>query len=90
MRPLETVVRYLGLGKKEPFELSDHVHVADREALAEATELMARYGEYATSEAAIRADQSRARGNILHFCRWRQIERTIEMLSAEEAAGTIH
>lgn len=70
--------------------MRDHVHVADREALAEATELMARYGEYATSEAAIRADQSRALGNVVHFCRWRQIERTIEMLSIAEPAGTIH
>jgi hypothetical protein len=70
--------------------LREHVHVADREALAEATELMARFGEYAVSEAAMRADQSRALGNILHFCRWRQIERTIEMLSAAEPAGSIH
>jgi hypothetical protein len=70
--------------------VSDHVHVADRQALAEATELMARFGEYAVSEAAIRADQSRALGNILHFCRWRQIERTIEMLSMDEALGTVH
>ena len=80
----------MAIAEKEPFELREHVHVADREALAEATELMARYGEYATSEAASRADQSRALGNILHFCRWRQIERTIEMLSTEEPAGTIH
>lgn len=70
--------------------LSNHVHVADREALAEATELMDRYGEYATSEAAIRADQSRALGNVLHFCRWRQIERTIAMLSAAEPSGSVH
>lgn len=70
--------------------MSDHVHVADREALHEATELLARYGEYATSEAAIRADQSRALGNVLHFCRWRQIERTIEMLRAEDVTGTVH
>lgn len=70
--------------------MSDHVHVADREALHEATELMDRYGDYAGSEAAMRADQSRALGNLLHFCRWRQIERTIEMLSAAEVIGTVH
>jgi hypothetical protein len=71
-------------------KVREHVHVADREALAEATELMARYGEFAVSEAAIRADQSRALGNIVHFCRWRQIERTIEMLSVAVTVGTVH
>ena len=70
--------------------MRDHVHVADRQALAEATELMARYGEYAVSEAAIRADQSRARGNVVHFCHWRQIERAIEMLSIDVPLGTVH
>jgi hypothetical protein len=75
--------------EREP-KVREYVHVADREALAEATELMARYGDYATSEAAIRADRSRSVGNVLHFCRWRQIERTIEMLSAADVVGTVH
>lgn len=70
--------------------MPEHVHVADREALQEATELMARYGDFASSEAAIRADRSRSVGNVVHFCRWRQIERTIEMLSTPEILGTVH
>lgn len=68
----------------------DHVHVEDREVLAEATDLMTHYGELAQFEAAQRADRSRSLGNVIHFCRWRQIERTIAMLSVEEVTGTIH
>ena len=93
MRQFETATPLGCLSEKPKEELvrvSHHVHVADREALLEATELIARYGEYASSEAAIRADRSRSLGNILHFCRWRQIERTIEMLSAAEPMGSIH
>ena len=70
--------------------MHDHIHVADREMLEQATELLACYGDYAASEAAIRADRSRALGNVLHFCRWRQVERTIEMLRVPAAPGTIH
>lgn len=67
-----------------------HVHVRDRAALAEATELMTMFGDGALIEAAARADRSRALGNVLHFCHWRQIERTILMLSEEEVTGTVH
>ena len=41
-------------------------------------------------EAATRAERSRDLGNVAHFCHWRQIERMILLLSAEEAIGTIH
>jgi hypothetical protein len=68
----------------------DHVHVEDRAALAEATDLMSSYGDLAQFEAAQRADRSRSLGNVIHFCRWRQIERTIAMLSAEEVTGTVN
>ena len=67
-----------------------HVHLPDRAALTTATDLIDRYGELATLEAAARADKSRSLGNVIHFCHWRQIERTIAMLSAPEATGTIH
>ncbi len=70
--------------------MQDHVHLTDRETLQEATELLARYGEHAVSEAAFRADRSRALGNVVHFCRWRQIERTIEMLRTADVTGSIH
>jgi hypothetical protein len=68
----------------------DHVHLPDRAALAEATTLLEAFGELAQIEAAQRADRSRALGNVIHFCHWRQIERTIAMLAAEEVTGTVH
>ena len=70
--------------------LHNHVHVPDRAALAEATELIAHYGEHAQMEAAQRASRSRTLGNVIHFCRWRQIERAIEMLSDDEVTGSIN
>lgn len=75
-----------GLEKSVP----NHVHVADRAALAEATELIARFGDLAPLEAASRADRSRSLGNVIHFCHWRQVERAIGMLAAEETTGTVH
>lgn len=67
-----------------------HVHVQDRAALAEADELIARFGVHAGLEAAERASRSRSLGNVILFCHWRQIERTIEMLRADEVTGTIN
>lgn len=65
-------------------------YVADRSMLADASELLARFGEDAGFEAAARADRSRDLGNVVHFCRWRQIERLIVLLASDEAEGTIH
>ena len=67
-----------------------HVHLPDRAAAAEAAELIARFGDFAASEAAARADRSRDLGNVVHFCRWRQIERLIVLLSSDQALHTIH
>jgi hypothetical protein len=75
------------MGRQSVYE---HVHVEDRELLTQATDLMTHYGELAQFEAAQRADRSRSLGNVIHFCRWRQVERTIAMLSVEEVTGTIH
>jgi hypothetical protein len=58
--------------------------------VAEATTLMDTFGPKAGMEAAERAVQSRNVGNHLHYCRWRQIERLIIMLSARTTLGTIH
>jgi hypothetical protein len=66
-----------------------YVHV-DRAGLEEANQLIERFGEHAVLEAASRANQSRSVGNVIHFCRWRQIERAIEMLAQAEAVGTVH
>jgi hypothetical protein len=70
--------------------LRQHVHVPDRAALADAAELIERFGEYAGSEAALRADRSRNHGNVVHFARWRLIERMIPMLTDQAVLDTVH
>ena len=64
--------------------------IAGRTALAEASDLMERFGDAAGLEAAVRAERSRDAGNIVRFCHWRQIERVIATLSDEEVRGTVH
>jgi hypothetical protein len=70
--------------------LEHHVHLPDRAAAADVAELIARFGTFAASEAAARADRSRDLGNVVHFCRWRQIERMILLLTSEQGERTIH
>ena len=61
-----------------------------RGALDDAAELMARYGDDAGLEAAVRAERSRDDGNVVRFCHWRHIERLIVTLSCDEVRGTVH
>jgi hypothetical protein len=61
-----------------------------RLALADASDLMERYGDHAGLEAAARAEHSRDLGNVARFCHWRQIERVIATLSSGEALDTVH
>ena len=68
----------------------DSPYIAGRLALAEASELIDRFGDEARREAAARAERSRDAGNVLHFCHWRQIERVIETLSSDQVRGTVH
>ena len=70
--------------------MSHMPYLADRGEVVDATTLMALFGDDAGLAAAARADESRDIGNYLHFCRWRQIERLILLLSAESAIGTVH
>lgn len=58
--------------------------------VVEAEALIDRFGQTACLEAADRAEASRNIGNHLHYCRWRQIERLIIMLSVETTLGTVH
>ena len=58
--------------------------------VAEANALIDTFGREAGIQAAERAIKSRNVGNHLHYCRWRQIERLIIMLSARATLGTIH
>jgi hypothetical protein len=66
------------------------LHVADRITADSAAALIASFGEDAGREAAARADISRDRGNIILFCRWRQVERLIVTLASHQVQGTIH
>lgn len=70
--------------------MMDAPFINGRLALADATDLMDRFGDYAAFEAAARAARSRDDGNVVRFCHWRQIERMIATLSSTEALGTIH
>jgi hypothetical protein len=65
-------------------------YVSDRASAALATDLMADFGKSAGREAKARANQSRDIGNIVHFCRWRQIERLIGLLEVGPETSTRH
>lgn len=64
--------------------------LADRASVQSAEELIVLFGDSAGRKAAARADRSRDLGNPIHFCRWRQIERLIVLMSARRAIGTLH
>jgi hypothetical protein len=68
----------------------DSLFIHGRGALDDAADLIARYGDDAGLEAAVRAEQSRDDGNVVRFCHWRQIERVIVALASDEVLGTIH
>ena len=70
--------------------MSDMPYIADVRTVSDATDLIASFGARAGNEAAVRADRSRDVGNHIHFCRWRQIERLIAVMSAPCAVGTVH
>ena len=71
--------------------MHDPVYLPDASAAADAADLIARFGDHAALEAAARAHKSRGLGNVVHFCRWRQIERMIQLLSTTDRAdATVH
>jgi hypothetical protein len=65
-------------------------YLADRAHVTDAAELIALFGDDAGFEAAARADRYRDLGNHINFCRWRQIERLIVLMSVRRAVGTVH
>lgn len=70
--------------------LQDFPFVVDRASVADAQALLAQFGDDAAFEAAARADKSRDRGNVILYCRWRQIERMVVALAHGKPLGTIH
>ena len=65
-------------------------YLPDRQMVSEASHLLIEFGDDAGFEAANRAERSREVGNVSHFCRWRQIERLIILLSSDRVNGTVH
>jgi len=62
----------------------------NRRSFEDAADLIRTFGVNAGVEASLRAARSRERGNQVHFCHWRQIERMLVLLSVDQAIGTIH
>lgn len=71
-------------------EMSPLPYLIDRGSAFDATSLIDSFGEDAGFEAAARADRYRDLGNHINFCRWRQIERLIVLMSVNRAVGTVH
>lgn len=63
-------------------------YMVDRAAAAAALALVEQHGDSAVFHAAANAEESRARGNVPSFCRWRQIERLIAAM--QFGGGTLH
>ncbi len=68
----------------------DTLFIAGRGSLADAQDLIREFGGDAALQAAVRAERSRGAENILKFCHWRQVERLIDALAADEPQGTVH
>lgn len=62
----------------------------DSTNFSDAEQLITNFGDEAGLEAANRADKSRAVGNHLHYCKWRQVERLCVLLSIDQSIGTVH
>lgn len=65
-------------------------YLTDAGEVALASNLMRDHGDSAADEAAAMANRSRDLGNLVHFCRWRQVERLIHLLGDDRVAGTVH
>lgn len=70
--------------------MPEHVHLCDRSAMDDASALIESFGGGAGDEAAARARRSRDLGNVIHYCRWRQIERIIALFTGHRAGATVH
>jgi hypothetical protein len=68
----------------------DDLFIAGRESLSDAQDLIREFGPEAALQAAVRAERSRGAENVLKFCHWRQVERLIDALGADEPQGTVH
>ncbi len=65
-------------------------NVSDRSHIVAAQELISLFGPLATIEAAARANYSRTQGNVIHFCKWREVARLIDVFTSEPEGVTLH
>ncbi len=65
-------------------------YVSDRAHIACAQDLIAMFGALAPLEAAVRANHSRTLGNHIHFCKWREVARLIDVFTCEPEGVTLH
>lgn len=70
--------------------MTQQPYVSDRASALDAARLIDEAGGEAAQIAAARADASRDRGNLIHFCRWRQIARLIAVLADPHKEQTRH
>lgn len=70
--------------------MHEQFYIPDREAVSDAAKLVEEFGLLAGQEAAARANKSREKGNVVHFCRWRQIKRFVEWMDSGGAASSLH
>ena len=66
------------------------LYLTDAAQITDAAQLIDLFGIRASDEAAVRAGKSALIGNYVHYCRWRQVERLIDVMTATEAPGTVH
>ena len=64
--------------------------VATRADALDAAQLIADFGCGASAAAVAKANASRNRGNVVNFCRWRQIGWLIDVLSDVDGEQTRH
>ena len=64
--------------------------VADRQSALDAARLLTDHGHHAFGQAIARADESRDRGNVVTFCRWRQIAALIAVMNDSCGSQTRH
>ena len=76
--------------RNESLSLIQRPFVTDRASALDAARLLAELGDAAAAAAAARAEISRGLGNVVHFCRWRQIERLIDLMTDADSEQTRH
>jgi len=81
-----------GAERDPPFlSLSSIAPLLGGRAVVDAAAELARcHGADAAMAASLRAAQSRARDNAVHFCRWREVERLVGWMQGDGSGATLH